>query len=241
MGIQDSRLKYNFDENTIDAAEKGLGIHLVNAKVLVEKLRGFSNNGLVNRNQLEFLAQKYSIHINNYENQNKITDMFRSLTRVNTQMTDLNSLIMIMILLGKGSPKTKAKLMFEMFDLELQNRLSEDQINDLFRLIYWAAIEKLPELVSESKVEEGDLQRHGDYLLKLSSSRYLANEDFIKRIMKSTNEIDKTTFVERFANINKGDLTNSIGFRLYLKSFEGKATAKRYRNPFESKLDSKIT
>jgi hypothetical protein len=29
----------------------------------------------VNRNQLEFLAQKYSIHIDNYENHIKIIDM----------------------------------------------------------------------------------------------------------------------------------------------------------------------
>ena len=234
MGIQDSRLKYNYDENTIDAAEKGLGIHEVNAKLLVEKLKAFSNNGVVNRNQLEFLAQKYSIHVDNYDRHIKITDMFRSLVRDNTQMTELNSLFMIVILIGKGSPKTKSKLMFKMFDPELQGKLSKHNVDKLFRVIYWIAVEKLPELVSESKVQEGDLQRHEDYLFKLSSSKYLAHEDFMKRIMKNSHEIDKATFWERFTSINRGDLSNSIGFRLYLKSFEGKATAHRYCNPFES-------
>jgi hypothetical protein len=237
MGIQDSRLKYNFDENTIDAAEKGLGIHKLNAKVMVEKLKGFSNNGFVNRNKLVYLAQKYSIHIDNYENHIKITDMFNSLGRDNNQS---NYLLLIVILLGRGNPNTKTKLLFKMFDPELQGILSEEQVDKMFRMIYWASAEKLPELVSESKVDEGDLQRHEDYLLKLSSSRCLAHEDFMKRIMKNSHEIDKATFVERFTSVNKGDLSNSIGFRLYLKSFEGKATANRYRNPFESKLAPKI-
>jgi hypothetical protein len=35
----------------------------------------------------------------------------------------------------------------------------------MFRMIYWPAVEKLPELVSESKVEEDELQRHEDHHL----------------------------------------------------------------------------
>lgn len=240
MGCRDSRLITNYDENTIDYAEKALGIHNLNAKMLIEKLRRFSHNGCVNRNQLEFLAQKYSLHIDNYDNHKRITDLYRSLLNESTQDIDLNVLIMIVILLGKGNSHQKAKLIFEAFDPALQNALSESQLEEIFDTMYWISIKKLPDLVCESKIVNADLTRHEDYLRKLSSARYLAYEDFHKKIMGTSSTIDKSTFVERFIKINSGDLTNSIGFRLYLKSYEGKVIAKKYHNPFDRKFSHKF-
>ena len=67
---------------------------------------------------------------------------------------------MILILLGKGTSKKKVKLIFEVFDPDMQNTISVAQLKEMFDLIYWISIQKLPELVCESKIENSDFTRH---------------------------------------------------------------------------------
>ena len=233
MGCSGSRFKNHSDEIAINFAECGLNFQRLDVKAIDQKFRKHSHAGIVNKKQLAAIANKHNIKIANYDTHKKISDFFQKLESEANGNYNLQTLLIISILLAKGTQKQKAKLLFEVVDHEYTEQISVQVLQELFERMSNLSCD-LGKLVCDNQTEHSNSTRNDDYIYRNRRAISYAFDDFKKNILEKEVDttISKATFIANLVKQEEGELVSSFGLRVYLKKFEKLAEPKKLVNPF---------
>ena len=235
MGCADSRLRGNSSEIAITYAEKGLNICCLDVIAMDEKLRKYSDRGHINQNQLEHLSKKCDFKIKNYENHSKLEDLFTIFRTQGDGDYELKIMLILFILLARGDTKTKAKLLFEVFDPSFSRVISVPALKEMFESLCYVSL-TVGKLVVATQTPHSHSSRNDDYLYNLTKAKPAACDSFIKEVMKdnSSQQIDRKHFIKNMIKLEGGGFITALGVRAFLKKFESTGHIK-YNNPFLKK------
>lgn len=235
MGGFGSRFKNSSIEYAISIAEAGLSMEKLNLRETELVLHKYSSHGKINRNQLEYLAQKLKFSIHNYDTHQKIDLFFAKLSQ--NDEFELATLLVLFILLSNGEPQLKAKLLFEAFDPDMRRVMTVGVLKTLFDTVFKVCIE-LGRLVCPDQTKYSNQSANNDYIEKLSKTCNYAFDDFKKEIFGNAESISKKNFVRILSTVRNGEFLDTVAFRLFLKNYVDKVVTK-YANPFAKKTAAK--
>ena len=215
MGCANSR-DVGVEERCITAAEQGLGFHKINVVDIDNVFRKYSSNGIVTQSQLIYISNSLNFRILNSGIHTHIQLFFQSQKKSEGNY-ELNDLLLIALMLGKGKPGLKAKLIYEMFDPQLTHQLEISEIKEkIVRKMISLSANALPSLVcSEFALPENEIKVH-KYKKKIMDVVELAVEDLINKLLVRGKIISQDTFVEIFSTYLDGQLVTPTGIRKLL-------------------------
>lgn len=236
MGCVGTR-ELGMEEKCIVNSERGLGFYNVKAEELDAAFRKYNSNGYMTQSQLIHISNKFNIRILNYGNHMHIQSFFSSL-KANESNYNLKDMLLIAIMLGKGSSETKAKLIYEIFDTEYSHQLTIQVVKKeiLTRMVVHSS-RTLPNLVcSEMAEPELEMKIH-KFKSKFEDFVEIAISELALKLTVRGKIISEDTFVEVFSTYYNGELVNPSGIRKFLLSLRGKQKIKSSdRSTIESQL-----
>ncbi|CAG9324452.1 unnamed protein product [Blepharisma stoltei] len=237
MGCAKSRPRSS-EEVIISLAEEGLGFQDLNVNLIDNTFRKFSHMGRINQTQLKRIAKQLKINIVDYGPHTKINEMFYNLRKQEGEYF-LKDLLIIGILLGKGSHQEKASLLFQVFDEISEGAIEVSRIrNQILKSMFEHCVNSLGNLVTPAQCSESLELKNKKYLDELRQ----IEADAIKKISdgliadKTLKVIDEAEFVRAMCEFEMGNLLSSAGFRMYFKEvFVISPPKKVWANPFGKK------
>ena len=147
----------------------------------------------------------------------------------------LRDMIILGVLLSQGSPETKAKLMFEAFDMKNSKELAKEDIAKLYDVSYKIAVERAEILIGEDNPIKIGKDEHDEYMEKLKKGKKIFKESFLSEIFGDAELVSLQRFRETFTEGKNAKWLSSSGFRQTLKEFG----VSRIREKFSAKEESK--
>ncbi|CAG9333654.1 unnamed protein product [Blepharisma stoltei] len=237
MGCEKSRPRSS-EEIIISAAEEGLGFQDINVHLIDSTFRKFSHMGRINQTQLKRISRQLRINIVDFGPHVKINEMFYNLRKEEGEYF-LRDLLVIGIMLGKGSNADKASLLFQVFDETSEGVIEISRLKDqVFKTIFQHCVNSLGNLVTTQQCSESLELKNKKYLDELKQ----VEADGIKKICdgiiadKTSRVIDEAEFVRVMCEFEMGNLLSSFGFRTFFKEvFNTSPPKKVWSNPFGKK------
>ena len=234
MGCAQSRTKPS-EERAVIIAEEGLNLHLQEASRVDSTIRKFSCYDKVNESQLKRIAQVLRMHISNYENHNKIWETFHKLqTEGEYSMKDL---LVIGILLSKGTPAEKSTLVFQVFDETLKGKLPMDTIKgEVLKSMCTHSVKTLGNLVNNGQSPISNELKNTKYISELSQVEKSVIDKVADKISASGKEVDERTFQQAMCTFQEGALLTTSGWRSFSHEvYVTNPPKKTWSNPFQRK------
>ena len=128
-------------------------------------------------------------------------------------------LLFIGILLSTGIPRQKARLLFEIYDINCEKVISVKDIISIINSIAIISINVYSTLVDKQSEESDEAPKLTYYSEKLSNHIDEAKKRLVDEILLNNESITLATFINFFDNANHGKLLYPHGFRNYLASF----------------------
>ncbi|OMJ87860.1 hypothetical protein SteCoe_10346 [Stentor coeruleus] len=215
MGCFTSRNDITPEETAVMDFESLLGYSDLSPSHLDKIHRKYSYNGKISENQWKDICDTLKLapskieasqHINNYY------DKYRS----GENAFALNELLVLGILLSKGKPGEKAKLLFEVYDEKGLGELDLSQIHDLLSVMVKIAIELNPQVVVKDGVNGVSIQDLTKYFEKLNKGKGVAIGMAEMEILNKNGSVKSTEFV-KMLNGKMSYFVSPHGIRKYVK------------------------
>lgn len=237
MGCQESRARSS-EEVVLEKAEQAIGFHLLDVNLIDNTLRKFSHMGKINQTQLKRISRQLKINVIDYGPNVKINEMFYKLRKAEGDYL-LQDLLVIGLILGKGTNAEKASLLFQIFDETSEGVIEVGKLqNHVFKTIFHHIVNTLGNLVTPQICSESLELKNRKYLDELKQ----VEEDGIRKIVegilkdKSVRGIDEKDFSAALCQFEMGKLLSAIGFRTYFKNIYNTSPPKKvWSNPFGKK------
>ena len=117
------------------------------------------------------------------------------------------TLLVAGVLLSKGSSKTKAKALFEVYDSEAEGTLKASGVQELAHEMMNLAAKGLQVLYTD--LSSADLQ----YFTEIQKNIVKGSQQVSKGLLCSSLAVSKTTFIERLSAMQSGSLLQTYGLR----------------------------
>jgi hypothetical protein len=139
----------------------------------------------------------------------------------------LRLLLILGLLLGLEDVKVKAKLLFEMYDVECTHTLPAVKVTKMIQEVFRVAVHLLPKLSLKPT-----MTKEVSYIENLKLTQLKVVEALAKLILGSAVEVQQSKFVEAFTtNDILKTLLVSDGFRAYCHKLYKTATSPWYLKP----------
>lgn len=178
MGCADSKQKE--EEQVLAEQEMELGFKGTSVATIDFVIRKYSQNGLLNIGQFEDVVRALGLVTVNRRNSSNITGFYETFKTPNS-CYDAKLLIILGILLGFGRVQEKARLLYEIYDIDNTHSLSLDDAAKMVDDLYEVAIVRLPTLVT-ADLGELDFIKVRTYIDQI---KFKADPDAIRDIAKS--------------------------------------------------------
>ena len=222
------------EETAVLVAEKGLNFHLQQSIRVDAIIRKFSSNGKINVSQLGRIAEILNINIYNNPPYTKIEDMFRKLVS-SDGLYELKDVLVIGILLSDGKPDIKARLLYQVFDDDLSNRIPIEKIKSevLPKLIHHSHL-TIAILVAEGQSIVSNIIKNEKYVSDMGQAGTACINAIGDKLAVKGNTVSENNFVEVFSGFRDGGLTTATGWRKYLiETFIASPPKKVFLNPYK--------
>lgn len=155
MGCIEFRFKSSVEKSIIEA-EDALGFSLIKVRVIDLTMRKYSHSEKINPLQLQKIATILKIHILDYDKYTGIQSTLNKL-QAETNKSNLRDLLVIGILLGQGTLTEKANLMFQVFDVTLEETIEITRLQgQVLKVISDHSINTFSSLVTPTQISEND-------------------------------------------------------------------------------------
>ena len=178
-------------------------------------IRKYSSSSQTNSYQWEQIVENLELKIENNPVCPLIEDFYNQLKGENS-VFDTKVLLIAGILLSNGMSRQKARLLFEVFDLENSDSLSLQDVQELVQLIKYIVVDLLPKLVHNSTNPPSSRNDVLSYVEKINEKFDQANENLIKMIFGDKQSVALKDFIILFDNEKYGRILTPFGFRNYV-------------------------
>lgn len=212
MGCTWNRHDLSQEEQSILHEETILGYGRHQSVYIDMILRKHSHLAKLNKKQFNQAANHLKLKVCEFERHTKICDFYSSFQHL--QDYDLKMMLVLGILHGQGKLEDKAKLLFEIYDVNGNEETDKKHLYDMLIDMSTVAIDKVAILVvdnpgcSEYKVKQ--------YLSHCNSVKIKNIDKVISQILVGRTSISKSKFVDKMMVIEKGQLLSTHGLRKFL-------------------------
>lgn len=190
MGCTGSSSEFGPEEAYLFEAQEALGFSKHKASYIDTIIRKYSSHQLINKCQLEAIQEELEIHTCNYDTFHCITEVFERLRGQGG--LKLKLFLTLGLLAGQGSTKSKAALLFEVYDDAYMGELSDKDMSQLVSDLIFVIVECLGCLSNQMTVASYIAQ------VRKSSERY---KEFIKNCVMISDPCTKQGFIEGWKNL----------------------------------------
>ena len=184
--------------------------------------RKYSHNGEINENYWMNIYCQLNLAQNQIKSpvSHRIRAFYEAFKKNDAYI--LKELLILGILLSKDDGQSKARLMFEVFDVNNSRDLSRDEIIKSFNLIYKVTVKRAEILVDENDTSEVTQQDHANYMKRLKSGKRKLREHFLNEIIGDFDRVSLQRFQDIINKPKNYLWLSSVGFRDSLKDFGSK-------------------
>jgi Ca2+-binding EF-hand superfamily protein len=171
--------------------------------------RKYSSNGQLNSRQFKDAVDILYLSTTNRKHLESVEEFWRLF--VVGEHYKLGRLLILGLLLGQGTSKEKAKLLFEIFDEDATHTIDAKGVTSMVQELFVVAVELLPKLTLKA---ETVTEKH--YIENLKVTRASVLEEVTKLILGKVADVTKAKFISVFdTNSVLKNLVTSGGFRTY--------------------------
>ncbi|CAG9311983.1 unnamed protein product [Blepharisma stoltei] len=204
------------EELAVIFAERGLQLHLISSKKTDSIFRKYSYNSKLNQSQLKRVSENLLIPIKNYSTHKNITEMYLSLKGEDGDYK-LYDLLIIGVMLSKSDPKTKSRLLFQIFDEKSENKINFPKLKtEIIPSILKHCCVTLPSLVCKGQSNMANEMKNVFYVEKLKKGFQAASKLIAESMAPIRTIIDEEIFVNFFVTFRNGLLLAPQGVRAYV-------------------------
>jgi Ca2+-binding EF-hand superfamily protein len=215
MGCITSRNDISPEETVVMDFETLLGYSTLSPSHLDKIHRKYSYNGKISDNQWKDICYTLNLAPNKIEASQHISNYYDKY-RTEDNSFALNELLVLGILLSKGRPGEKAKLLFEVFDENASGGLGLGQIHELLSVMVKVALELNPQVVVKDGVSDVGAQDLMKYFEKLNKGKEVAIEMAEKEILGKDGMVKSMEFVKALSG-KMSYFVSPHGIRKYVK------------------------
>ena len=221
MGSCGGRGVLDENERAITKGEDMIGWGNVNTKELIQYFKLYSHSEILNANAFKQAAKCAKLNIEGFDKDDNPKGKFYGSISVGEE-EDIRfaeqPLVLLAILLGKGSTKEKATRLFEEFDQDVSGKLGRLEIITMFTALIGAGIAKLPEL-GVGNTDEGftTKEKIDAYQVKIGKNLDTGVEKLVNNVLgEETTDVEKDTFIENLCKPANAKVLSSHGFRSFI-------------------------
>lgn len=234
MGCHQTRVQTP-EEDAISLAEQGLRFHLVDVKSCNTLIRKYSTAGRINQLQLEKIALKLNLLVENQAPHTRVACMLDKLRQL-AQDFLLEDWLVIGILLSKGGATAKAELLFECFSTHNAKMNMIDMKNVVLTKLCHSSLTVLGSLVSHHQSVNSNESKTMKYIEDLRSVEIICVNKVAERMASEGMEISVQTFVSTMSSFRNGAMTSATGWRQFLLEIYNTNPPKKHWTNAYSKL-----
>jgi hypothetical protein len=219
MGCSWNRQDTSLEEMCLENEEKVLGYSNNNVANIDMILRKHSYLGKLNKKQMSQAAAKLNLNVSNSRGHMKVYDFYNSFKLPDEY--DLNLLLVAGILLGQGTSDLKAKLLWEIYDVDGTEEIGKDMLYTILQDMCNIALDRIAFLVSDSPIcSEYKVK---SYVSNCNAVRSRTIDKVLFQLLGRMNSIKKARFIARMSKIADGDMLRSKGIRKIMHEEYSKA------------------
>ena len=209
MGCSWNRQDTSLEEMCLENEEKILGYSNNNVVTIDMVLRKHSYLGRLNKKQMSQAAAKLNLNVSNSKGHMKIYQFYNSFKLPDE--FDLRLLLVAGILLGQGAPDLKAKLLWEIYDVEGNEEMGKDMLYTILQDMCNIALDRIVLLFSDSPIcSEYKVK---SYVSNCNAVRSRTIDAVLFKLLGRTDGIKKTVFIAKMSKIANGNMLRSKGIR----------------------------
>jgi len=226
MGCASTRQELSCEEQSILQQQDQLEFFKNSCKLIDFALRKYSYNGYINEHQWTDAGSLLEIKTISTPQCPKCSE-FYNLFKDEGKLR-FKEILVLGTLLSSGTPKQKAKLLFELEDPEDLGELSSSQVLDLIHLIVDISAQKIPSLVSDKISPPASEKAVQKYSQQLKEYAEQVTPNLLEIFMggKNHDSVKKAVFVSYFGEEEAARLVSPYGVRNFLLKV-GKETQKQ--------------
>ncbi|CAG9321587.1 unnamed protein product [Blepharisma stoltei] len=202
MGCADSREKTSSpeEERIIAVAEDRLGFKFLNAQWIDRTIHRYSISNKLSEAQFSAAFNELSIDLANFEEDMTPFKKFYSGFLNDDSLTySAQQLSSLGILLGKGSAKDKASLLFQNYDVDLSKSIDYDEFVIMLNELIEIGLTRIPKLAWELAAEDEKFLL-GKYMRRLEIAKPIVKKFYVVMIHRDKEaELSYDDFVNMFS------------------------------------------
>lgn len=210
MGNLNNKPTLSEAEQSITSQEQHLGFSQHTSSHIDSILRCHSLNSMINEEMFDEVVELLELVDVYADPPSKFSEFYKNLQTDDSYK--LTSLGIIGILLGKDEVVVKAKLLFELFDLDQQHRINREKVIRMCREVTDIAIHRLPVIAKGTVLVDS-------YIHMCSFQQRLAEANLMERVLGDADEITPDKFVDAFRAKDMQAILSSHGARSYFAKF----------------------
>lgn len=215
MGCINSRSDRSQAEQTLEVLERNLLFHTNSSSDIDLYIRKYSHQGMINNNHWVNIVKNLNLNYLSTE----IQDFFTQFG--NEEGLILNQVLVLGILNGSDSQETKARLLFEAFDIHDTKILEKEGLRLLYDTIFENTVVKVRSLVKVIHQKERENECL-EFLDKVKEKDKKFRRWFIKIFLADEENCSLNRFITCFRDEVSEDWLTPSGFRRALKEFKVK-------------------
>lgn len=214
MGCSSTREYLSNEEISIVAMEQQLEYSKRSCQYVDYIFRKYSEEK-ININQWENIVLELDIKVKN-SSQCPNVEEFYQLYKDKVGEFSRKDLSIIGILCSSGQSKTKARLLFELYDQENNLEISIDCIEDIYdRFVKFALIRVLA-LINNSTLPPSPKHEIRQYLLDLNPKITKGKKNFLQLFTDGQAQVRKEIFLKKFESLENAQILCTFGFRKFI-------------------------
>ena len=217
MGCSDSRTDITAEEATVANAEAILEYSHLPAYYTDLIHRKYSYEGKIVEDQWKDIYKTLDLAPNKSYAMQSVVNFFDNF-KIGPGEYSLKKLLVLGILLSKGSSEEKARLLFEVQDEAGSGILTTEGLDDLIKLMLDISIEintKIKIKDDINQVTEEDIRR---YVAKLRRGVGKAQSTILETILDGSQSITVEEFIRKMSHSTRPELLTAQGLRKFSKS-----------------------
>ena len=223
MGCGESR-DHGDEEDYLKSIELALGFSLHNVRYLDRYIRKYASDNFMNLYQYRLIGQKLGLQLTSSSGARTAEIYFSSL--LHYQGTYSRTLLLLLAIMhGSGQASDRARLLFEIFDEELNEVIDVNDKNTLVANMIKIAIEQVDTLVNYELLDKKPAAELRDYLGKVNSMRDQVDKELKNVLFPDETKITLPSLLRIIKDPNAARLLTSSGIRTFALELYRKKTA----------------
>lgn len=199
------------EEEMILDYEQGFGLSNISVKELYKGIRTYSIEEIHMRD-LENVLTQLGWSPKPFEDKSLLEKYLLEYCKVSEELINSKKVIMLGILLGRGSLESKAKILFDVCDLDVSGNVSKEELIWSFKTLVRIALREIPTLAEQSL--DPKLKRQ---ISKFRSIITKMEETIVQHMLENfitgEEEIDQSDFIIVIQQTKSKHLISSVALR----------------------------